>query len=90
MDRSAGVWCRQGLKRLGGERGCHGQRVSGFGNVCRGGVWRNDAVLQVPEPGAYLPRAVALTALVAELCRGREQFQGQAATIVGRGSDHDS
>lgn len=58
------MWCRQGLKRLGGERGCHGQRVSGFGNVCRGGVWRNDAVLQVPEPGAYLPRAVALTALI--------------------------
>ena len=54
--------------------------------MCRGGVWRNDAVLQVPEPGAYLPRAVALTALMAELCRGREQFQGQAATVAFRGS----
>jgi imidazolonepropionase-like amidohydrolase len=38
--------------------------------------------LQVSEPGADLPGAVALAALAAELVRGCEQFDGHAGVPV--------
>src|SRR5580704_7603659 len=93
MKGSAGIWCRHGLKRLSGEHRCQRQRVSELGSGCRsvqGGARCTDAVLQGPPPGPYLPWAVVLAALLAELCRGGTQFRRQAVIVAGRGCDHDS
>jgi hypothetical protein len=46
-------------------------------------------VLQVAEPGADFPWAVALAALAAKLVRGREHFDGHAGVPVAWRSDHD-
>ena len=85
------VRCLYGMKRLGGERRCHRQRVSASESVCCGvcgGAWCNDAVLQGLGAGPYLPGAVVLTALLAELLCRCKQFRGQAVTVVGRCCDY--
>jgi len=81
-----------GLKRLDGEHRCHGKRVSASECVCRGvrsGVWHDDAILEGLEAGSYLPGAVVLAALLAELFCCCKQFRGQAVTVVGSCCDHD-